>query len=251
MKQLFDWLFSTQGVFFLIIFGGWIISSIGGAMQKVAKRAAEQQARQQRKQQSQQSQQVVENKTQHVEGQMRRMHSSMGQMARAQPAKVEAPVRPSAGPAARPAAQGPSEVEIAREIRRLMGMEPVALQQEPPAPRPQPLQQQRDAAIPQPSSTRRHAESGHLAEEVLRREQEVKHLGSLQDRDFSRGSKIAERRLDTVLTRRFDQEAAAKAKVAASRRRDLGRALDMSRPASAFLAGEVFGQPRALKGWDT
>lgn len=239
MEQIIEFLFSGQGLIVLFVLVSMLGSTVSGLMQKVAKKAAQQQ--QARPPEARPNEPKVA-------GQMQRMASSQGQMQQSRPAP-QTRQAPPPSPAQRPAARtqpsrGPGAEDIAREIRRLMGMEPPAPAQ-PVAPPPAAL------VIPDKPAARQHHERGHLAEEMQLRDQKKVHLGQLQDRHLRLGSEVAERRLDTALTMRFDKEKADRLALRKKRARKVGHLLDLSRPAAAFLAGEVFGQPRAIKGWDS
>lgn len=205
----------------LVIF--WGISSLGGVMQKAAKKAEQQRKRQAGRRSAE---------TEGMQAPSRR--------------EVSAP-----GPQQRPQRERPSADDIAAEIRRAMGQR--AEQDEE---RPQPVR--RAAPTPPPIrpepvqvevvTERRKSLSEEMDEKEAKgkrdraredREREI-HLGRLEGRDAHLGERISERHIRP--------EFAGKRTAGSVRR---GTPLvDLSRPAAAFVSMEVFGPPVGMRGPD-
>lgn len=176
-------------------------------------------------------------------------------------ARAEAAKRGQRGTMAPPAGadrmpsmrRGPkSAEEIAAEIRRAMRLDPTPTKPaEPeaarrPAPRevaPPPTSRRIDYdELPQrpmvddtPGAPRRT-----LVQELEEKDRRAAedHLGKLADRKVDLGGSVRDRKLD-LHVKGADRRA--------HRRRPSARILDLNRPASVFLAGEVFGRPLALR----
>lgn len=176
-------------------------------------------------------------------------------------ARAEAEKRNQRGTMAPPAASERSPTarrdvktaeEIAAEIRRAMGLDPSGAARPKPAATPRPAPRE---LAPQPATRRidydelprrpqvddtpgapRRTLVQELEEKARRAAQE--HLGKLADRKVDLGGSVRERKLD-LHVKGADRRA--------HRRRPSTRILDLTRPASVFLAGEVFGRPLALR----
>ncbi|MBK8976758.1 MAG: hypothetical protein IPM29_12640 [Planctomycetes bacterium] len=228
MPDLFRFLFDNPILLILLV--SWLVSSLGGAMQRAARKAAEQQRR-----------------------------AGGGGSEAPRPAAA----RPTVVRAGRPRPARSEAEDIAREIRRAMGLEDAA------APRSAEVPPERPAAaratppaVPGSAVRRAAAPPPHSREQVLADSNEGPRRGSLVDELREK----AAHRVDISALRRRTSAAAG----AAIRSRHLSKLrphigggpaagataaaqvgvrplIDLHRPAAAIIALEILGPPVGLR----
>lgn len=223
MPPILRWIFENP--ILLIILVGWILSAVASARQAAQKRAAQAPSR--------------------------------------PPAQDRELLRPTPPRrAAVPPASAPQSTEqIAEAIRRAMGLETIRA---PQAPSPPPPQQQRPQRQPRVDYDELVRQEERSYEEVTeRRPRSYDEIaGSRPVVSYDEARPV--RRLVDELKKKADADREEKSKRAtpgaemssrklgshiggpalrAHRRRPAHRILDLSRPASAFVAAEIFGQP--------
>jgi hypothetical protein len=207
VPEFIRWIFENPLI--LLILVGWIISMIGNAVTKAARKQAR--------------------------GQRRRAGPGPGgpaQPDRAEPARPRPQARRPGAPSS-----GPSPEEIAREIRRVMGLEVEEPQPEPRRPAPPP---------PEPVEIVPDRPRTSLAEELVAKdEQRARHLGALEARRSDLGAGIRDRHL-----RELEVHIGARERRARRGRRAVrspSRALRLDPIISTLVGLEVLGRPVALR----
>jgi hypothetical protein len=233
MRQLIDILLQNQVLLLILLF--WLGSAVFGGLARAARRAQQQRQRERGLQPGEPAPPAQRPSTEEIAAEIRRMME--GGTARTE---VE---RDVARPALPPAA-APVDVELAAERER----------------RRRALLEERQRKV----AERRHgqearapqARSATLEEELAAKEQRRRE----QDRERTRQAEANRSQLGTLGGTAAAHEPSRKSALhelegrlakarrpRAARRARVGRLVDVHEPAKLFLAGELFGAPRALR----
>ncbi len=220
--------FLLRNPILLLLLGSWVVSWIGGRMQAAAKRAAEQKKRAER---AAAEQGTAGGEAVDADGWPRR-----------EP-EVVAEARPK--PARR---SGPDPEQIAREIRRAMGLEPAEASSSTP-----PVLRRSEAVRPAPVEPGPPPPPVHV--EIVP-DREPGQRRSLRDELDAKAERWEARKVAS--RKRFDDGLQAHGQAAAiggqearrrrsAARRGTGRLVDLHRPAAAVVAAEILGPPIAFR----
>jgi type II secretory pathway pseudopilin PulG len=227
----------------LVFLAAWLFSAVAA----IRKQAAQQKKRREATLRGEQSSQMAQ-----------AMQREANRPAPPPPRQVQSPTPPRSG----------SAEEIAEAIRRAMGLPPSRTAPTKTAAKPEPVAPRR-AAIEATEADAKRIDYDELPQRAAAsfddraprkavvyddrsvRRTLVEELEDKQKADAeARRARDAQRRSDVgaeLRGRKLEIHIGGVADRRARRRREIHRVLDLTRPATVFLAGEVFGKPLALR----